>query len=337
VKRSRRLVLLPSFLISVALLAVVGWALMVRMPGASHRGPLPSFTEAERHLAAELERDVRVLAGKIGDRSSIPAQGRAIHFIEHSLQESGLTARSHVFSFPNGVDVVERCNVWTEILGSTHPDQIVVVGAHYDSVKGCPGANDNASGVAALLAIARRLAASQPERTLRFVAFTDEEPPCFQTERMGSLAYAKACKAKGENIAAMISLETLGCYSEEEGSQTYPLPILRFAYPSRGNFVAFVGNVASSGLVREAIETFRETTAIPSEGTALPGWIPGVGWSDQWSFWQQGYPAIMVTDTAPFRYRHYHKASDTPDKLDYERLARVVEGLSRVVARLGSR
>jgi Zn-dependent M28 family amino/carboxypeptidase len=178
---------------------------------------------------------------------------------------------------------------------------------------------------------------SQPERTLRFVAFTDEEPPCFQTECMGSLASAKACKAKGEDIAAMISLETLGCYSEEEGSQSYPLPILGFAYPSRGNFVAFVGNVASGGLVREAIGAFRETTAFPSEGAALPGWIPGVGWSDHWSFWQQGYPAIMVTDTAPFRYRHYHKASDTPDELDYERLARVVEGLTKVVEHLESR
>ncbi len=316
---------------------------MVRMPGASHGGLLPPLTETERSLAAELERDVRMLAGEIGDRSSIPAQGRAIHFIESSFQGAGLTARSHDFSIshplePGGIsfDVLVRGNVWTEILGSTHPNQIVVVGAHYDSVKGCPGANDNASGVAGLLAIARRLAASKPERTLRFVAFTDEEPPCFQTECMGSLAYAKACKAKGENITAMISLETLGCYSEEEGSQAYPLPILRLAYPSRGNFVAFVGNVASSGLVREAIGTFRETTAFPSEGAALPGWIPGVGWSDHWSFWQQGYPAIMVTDTAPFRYRHYHKASDTPDKLDYERLARVVEGLTLVVARLGS-
>jgi Zn-dependent M28 family amino/carboxypeptidase len=227
-------------------------------------------------------------------------------------------------------------NVCAEIAGSARASEVVLVGAHYDTVAGCPGANDNGTGVAALLALARRFASVHAERTLRFVAFPGEEPPAFQTEAMGSLVFARASRAKGEKITAMICLETLGCYSDESGSQTYPIPMLRIAYPDRGDFVAFVGNVASRGLVREAIETFREKAAFPSEGAALPARIPGVGWSDQWSFWEQGYPAIMVTDTAPFRYPHYHRASDTAEKVDFERLARVVEGLCSTVARLAA-
>lgn len=326
---------LASFLVAIALLLLAGWALMIRMPGVNHGGPLPPLTDGQRRLAAELERDVRILAGEIGDRSTLSAQGEAIHFLESGLQEAGLVPSIHEFSNPSTFDVLDRANVIAEIRGSSRAGEIVVVGAHFDTVRGSPGANDNASGVAALLAIARRLAGSKPERTLRLIAFTDEEPPCFQTDDMGSLAYARACKTKGERIVAMFSLETLACYSDEPGSQQYPIPLLNLAYPSRGNFVAFVGNVASRKLVREAIGAFREAAAFPSEGAALPGWIPGVGWSDQWSFWQQGYPAIMVTDTALFRDPNYHLSSDTPEKLDYERLARVVEGLTRVVARYG--
>jgi hypothetical protein len=151
---------------------------------------------------------------------------------------------------------------------------------------------------------------------------------------MGSAAYAKACRANGEEIAAMLSLETLGCYSDARGSQKFPIPLLGFVYPDRGDFVTFVGNLSSASLVRRAIGAFRESARFPSEGAALPSWVPGVGWSDHASFWKQGYPAIMVTDTAPFRYPHYHCPTDTPDRVDYERLARVVHGLATVVERL---
>ena len=332
---------LPAFLVASASLAFAAWALYIRMPGRGHRGELPPTTDDELGIAAELERDVRALAQEIGERSSMQAHGRAIQYLQGAFQAEGLSSFLHQFANPvpigiSGIafDIVFQANVVAEIRGSVRADEIVVVGAHYDSVRGSPGANDNASGVAAMLAIARRLATSKPERTLRFVAFTDEEPPCFQTDDMGSLAYARACREKGERIVAMLSLETLGCYSDAPGSQRYPIPLLKLAYPSRGNFVAFVGNVASRGLVREAIGSFRESAAFPSEGAALPAWIPGVGWSDQWSFWQQGYPAIMVTDTALFRDPNYHRASDTPEKIDYGRLARVVDGLVSVVARL---
>ena len=150
---------------------------------------------------------------------------------------------------------------------------------------------------------------------------------------MGSLLYARACRECGDRIVAMLSLETIGYYSSLSGSQRYPFPF-SLAYPSTGDFIAFVGDLGSRGLVRDSIDVFRQTTKFPSEGGALPGWIPGIGWSDHWSFWQAGYPGIMVSDTAPFRYPHYHTTRDTPDQLDYDRMARVVRGLDHVVASL---
>jgi Zn-dependent M28 family amino/carboxypeptidase len=217
--------------------------------------------------------------------------------------------------------------------GGAKAKEVVVVGAHYDTAAGGPGADDDASGVAAMLAIARALSPSKPARSIRFVAFVNEEPPFFWNDTMGSLVYAKACKARGDAIVAMLSLEALGYYRDEPGSQKYP-PIVSAFYPDRGDFVAFVGNTASRGLVHEAIGTFRSAAAFPSQGAALPSFVTGVGWSDQWSFWQVGYPGVMVTDTAPFRNPHYHQRSDTPDTLDYERLARVTEGLVAVVKKL---
>jgi hypothetical protein len=145
--------------------------------------------------------------------------------------------------------------------------------------------------------------------------------------------YARGCKQRGDNIVAMLSLETIGCYLDEPGTQHYP-GFFGFLYPSTGNFIGFVGNVGSRGLVRQVVRSFRANAQFPSEGGAIPGFVPGVGWSDHWAFWQEGYPAIMVTDTAPFRYRHYHEPTDTPDKIDYARMARVVGGLEAVVSEL---
>ena len=226
-------------------------------------------------------------------------------------------------------------NLEAVLQGGAKAHEVVVVGAHYDTAAGGPGADDNASGVASMLAIARALAASHhaPARTIRFVAFVNEEPPYFWNAEMGSLVYAKACKARGDAIVAMLSLETLGYYRDEPGSQKYP-PIVSSFYPDRGDFVAFVGNLGSRGVVHDAIRTFRGAEAFPSEGATLPSFVTGVGWSDQWSFWQVGYPGVMVTDTAPFRNPHYHQMSDRPDTLDYARLARVTEGLVAVVKKL---
>jgi len=322
-------------LLFLAMLGVWLSAAMIRMPGQSHEGPLPPLSDAQASLAEELRADVVHLAETIGPRHvGRPANlKRASHWIAAQFENARHDVERDVFH----VQGVECANIIAELPGRDRADEIIVVGAHYDSADDTPAANDNATGVAATLALARRFADAAPARTIRFVAFVNEEPPYFQTERMGSLVYARDCKERGENIVAMISLETIGYYSTDEGSQIYPAPLLDRFYPTTGDFIAFVGDFGSRRLVKDAIASFRKHASFPSQGAALPGSIPGVGWSDHWAFRQVGYPAIMITDTAPFRYPHYHTAEDTPDKLDYESLARVTDGMRAVVEDLANR
>jgi hypothetical protein len=319
----------PALVVAIGTAGAVLFATtMLGMPGRSHRGPLPPLDEAGRKLAAELEASVVELARTIGERNHVRARAldAAAASIGRDLEQAGLAVRREEFT--SGRQTF--ANLCVEIAG-TRVDEIVVVGAHYDSVIGSPGANDNASGVAALLALARRFAREKPARTLRFVAFANEEPPWFQGDAMGSLVHARGCKERGENVVAMLSLETIGYYSDAAQSQTYPVPLLGWIYPSTGDFVAFVGDLGSRALVERAVSTFRSSVAFPCEGAALPASVPGAGWSDHWAFWEAGYPALMVTDTAPFRYPWYHTADDTPERLDYDRFARVVLGIEAVL------
>ena len=319
--------------IALALVVIIGlvWVFEIRMPGRN----IPSaaaLNPDEVALRAELVTDVQKLAGEIGERnmSRYPQLLAAADFIEASLAGAGLTPRRVTYE-------LRGCachNIEVEIRGTS--PEVFVIGAHYDSVFGCPGANDNGSGVAALLALARRFAGKPARQTLRFVAFVNEEPPYFQSEEMGSFVYAKRCQERGDRIAGMISLETIGYFSDAPGSQKYPSPGLGFFYPSKGNFIGFAANTGSRSLLRATVAAFRKAGRVPCEGAALPATIPGIGWSDQWSFWQCGYPAIMVTDTAPFRYPHYHEPTDTPDKLDYDRFALVVSGMEKVIAELAT-
>jgi hypothetical protein len=320
----------------------VGLVPRLAMPGRPHTGPLPPLGEADLALARRLEADVSVLALEIGERHAgafhVGNLRRAEAFIHRSLTAAGLTVERQSYEV-RGVTVA---NLIAEVAGAPDREpagrEIVVVGAHYDSAEDTPGANDNASGVAAALALARAFGNAQvarPGRTLRFVFFTNEEPPWFQTDDMGSVRYARACRERGDRIAMMLSLETMGYFSDAPGSQRFDvMPPLRWIYPDTGNFIAFVGNVGSGPLVARAVGTFRETTPFPAFGCALPDVVDGVGWSDHWAFWQAGYAAAMVTDTAVFRYPHYHTAEDTPDKIDYDRMVRVVRGLEHVVADL---
>jgi len=325
--------LLCRWLIIGVVLSVGGWYVF-RMPGRSHDQPLPSLTAEESELRDRLGSHVRTLAGKIGERNvrHYHALQAAAGYIGQELTGAGYTVTGH----PYTAEGKEVRNLSAELPGSSSADEIIVVGAHYDSVYGSPGANDNASGTAALLEIARSLAGSRFPRTVRFVFFVNEEPPFFKTGLMGSLVYARQARQQGEEIKAMLSLETIGYYDNALKSQHYPFP-LNFFYPSTANFIGFVGNIGSRGLVRRTVETFRRTTPFPSEGAAVPAGIMGVDWSDHWSFWHEGYPAVMVTDTALFRYDHYHGPKDTPEKLDYDRMARVVAGLVRVVTELAEK
>ncbi len=323
--------------IVIAAVLVLLWWFGMRMPGknVSKAGP---FSPDDVVLREELRANVQKLAGEIGERnmSHYAELNAAADFIEDSFSRAGLRTRRDSYEIGG-----QPChNIEAEISGSPQGaavsslPPIIIIGAHYDSVVGSPGANDNGTGVAATLALARRFASAKPKQTLRFVAFVNEEPPYFLSDEMGSQVYARRCKERGDKISAMISLETIGYFSDAPQSQKYPSPGLSLFYPNVGNFIGFVSNVHSRVLLRRVVALFRKHAKIPSEGASLPAFIPGVSWSDQWSFWQQGYPAIMVTDTAPFRYPYYHSSNDTPDKLDYDRFTLVVSGVEKMIREL---
>lgn len=286
---------------------------MVAMPGESHRGPAEPLSGEGRALSLRLRLHVAALAA--AERNTdleTPAR-----YIEAAFARIGLEPRSQYFE--SGGRRVRNIEVFNE--------SSIVVGAHYDTVPGSPGADDNASAVAVLIELAAM------KIPVRFVAFANEEMPYFLGPEMGSSVFAKRAREQGERVSAMFSLEMLGFYRDAPASQAYPFP-LGFFYPDRGNFIAFVGDLGARDLVHKALRSFRRQGKFPSEGLAAPGFMPGVSWSDHWSFRKHGFPAIMVTDTAFYRYPHYHLPTDTPEKLDYERMARVTTALAAMLSEL---
>jgi hypothetical protein len=321
IKAITTMIILIVLVLLAVLLGAAWYSVRYRPPNVAK----PVGASFEQASPARLEGHVLMLAERIGERNMwhFERLEQAARYIEAELAKTGCAVEFQEYE----VQGKTVRNIGAEIKGEKRPEEIVVIGAHYDSVLGSPGANDNATGVAVLLEMARTLCDKRPERTLRLVAFVNEEPPFFQTGDMGSRVYALQAEREKENIVAMASLETLGHYSQAEGSQMFPFPPLRFFYPTRGNFVAFVGNFRSRTLLQQSLKAFRAGNDFPAEGLVAPAWLIGVDWSDHWSFWRSGYRAIMLTDTALFRYRHYHTARDTPDKVDYDSLARVAAGL----------
>jgi hypothetical protein len=331
--------MLSQFLLAPLLVvaAVVGVALYycTAMPGRSYHGPLPPLSVDEAVLAARLRDHVVAIASTEHNVDYHEALEQAALYLEHTLADEGYTVTRQEYE----TETRKVRNLEVVIAGPSATDAgDIVVGAHYDSVLGAPGGNDNGSGVAAVLELARLLRSWQPApgHTLHLVLWVNEEPPYFQTEQMGSWVHAQALSRAGRRVTAMLSLETMGWYSDQPGSQRYPFPFNRL-YPDTGNFLAFVGDLRSRSLVRRALGTFRAHTRFPSEGAVAPAFVQGVDWSDHWSYAQFDAPAIMLTDTAPFRYPYYHTAQDTPDKVDYQRLARVVTGLEAVVRDLAGK
>ena len=328
--------------IAAGLLFVFGGAgaWMTWMPGDSAPASLPDASEEEIRLAEALEADVRFLADEIGERNLFTpgSMETSVQWIGERMEAIGYEPRIKPYAL-RGIRVPELAgrearNLVAEVPGEDKPEKILVVGAHYDSVPGSPGANDNASGMAALLALAEWFRENPQPVTLRFVAFANEEYPFFKTPDMGSYAWAEQALERGDDIIAMMSMDGIGYFSDAPDSQHYPLPGIGLLYPDQGNFIGFITRSRDASLVRRAIRAFRESASLPSEGAALPAAIDGVAFSDHWSFWQHDIPAFLVTDTLPFRDPYYHSSGDTPERLDYERMARLVKGLRATVERL---
>jgi Zn-dependent M28 family amino/carboxypeptidase len=318
---------------AVSVLATIGLGRWTGMGGKSGKHVLPLLTPDEAQTRTHLQRYVEILARTIGGRNAVRYQNlcRSADYLEEQLRALGYHPARQNYEAEGQTFV----NIEAELSGRDETGAVLVVGAHYDTAGGLPGANDNASGVAATLELARQFAGKPQARRIRWVFFANEEPPYFQTPAMGSYVYAKRCRERKEDIAAMFSLETIGYYSDTSGSQSYPVG-LHLGYPDRGDFLGFVADIRSALLLQKALRSFRRGTSLPAQGAAAPASVPGVGWSDHWSFWQFGYRAVMVTDTAPYRYPYYHTAEDTPDKLDYDRMARAVTGLAAVVREVAS-
>jgi hypothetical protein len=312
----------------LAALAAAYWY-SLSLPGDPYAGPPPPITDAERDLAGRLRRHVEAIASVPHNVDHYPALEQSAAYIEAELNGLGYQPQRQVYDI--GAKPVRNISVELAPADAGPATPSIVVGAHYDSFGPAPGANDNGSGSAAVLELARLLKDVAPkDKRLRLVLFVNEEPPYDRTPDMGSYRFAKALHDKGEKLVGMISLETIGSFSDKPGSQSYPFPFSHI-FSDVGNFIAFVALPGGRTFLHEVIGAFRAHTQFPTIGGTAPDNIPGIGWSDHWSFWMFGYPAVMVTDTALFRYPHYHEPTDTPDKVDYEKLARITLGLEQTL------
>ncbi|HXY55080.1 MAG TPA: M28 family peptidase [Nitrospirota bacterium] len=285
--------------------------------------------------AAYLRKVVTELAQEIGVRTYLDADRleRCGNAIASEFNSFGLkTSRQ-----PVPISGKTYQNVIAELVGNTSPEKILVVGAHYDTVRTTPGADDNASGVAGLLALSRALAGVRMAKTVRFVAFALEEPPFYRTRDMGSYHYARSLKKNREKVEGMICLEMIGFFNDREGSQQYPFPLFRRKFPTKGNYIAMVGNMRSKRFTKTIAAIFKEAVDLPVVTLNAPPIVIGIDFSDHWSFGKFGYTALMVTDTAFYRNPNYHASTDLPETLDYNRMAKVVKGLTAVVKEWGER
>ncbi len=292
---------------------------------------LPSDIPAppQRAEAARLEADVRYLAGLSPARNARNAEtlDKAAAHIAAAFAATGCKVKEQPFM----IDHIEYRNVACSFGPEDAPR--VVIGAHYDVAGDAnPGADDNASGVAGVLELARMIGAAQSSLPHRvdLVAFTLEEPPYFRSEEMGSYVYARGLREAEVSVKLMVSAEMIGYFSDDPGSQSFPLGFLSWFYPETGNFIAVVGSALERSLVGRTKELMSLGPELPVYSINAPGFVPGIDLSDHWSFWQHGFPAVMVTDTAFFRNPNYHRPTDSPETLDYRRMARTVDGLYRV-------
>jgi hypothetical protein len=288
----------------------------------------PSLVRAE---PARLRTHVESLVRRCGPRDSAHPENldRAAEYIRDEWLASDLEVSFQAF------DAGARS--YRNVIASSGPrgGETIVVGAHYDAASPGVGADDNASGVAGILELARLLSLERASDRVELVAYALEEPPFFRTRSMGSYAHARALRENGVSVRAMICLEMIGFYADAPASQRYPFAPLRFLYPSTGDFVAVVGCLGQSGIVRTLKRAMLEKSNLPVYSINAPRWVPGIDFSDHLNYWDAGFDAVLITDTAFYRNPNYHRATDTADTLDYLRMASAVEGVHAAVRRLG--
>lgn len=282
-----------------------------------------------------LQQVVGRLAGEIGARTyrDLDRLEGAAHYISEQFASFGYQVTRQPFVFGGHT----YHNIIAERTGSTLPEALLIVGAHYDSVSTTPGADDNASGVAGVLGLARALTGTQLAKTVRFVAFALEEWPVYRSSNMASYHYAQSLKENNEKVEGMICLEMIGYFCDREGCQRYPFPFMNRIFPKTGNFISMVGNMRSKSFTEGMAKSFRQGTTLPVVTLNAPAIVIGIDFSDHWSFGKFGYEALMVTDTAFYRNPHYHAPTDLPDTLDYARMSKVVEGLTAAIEEWGGR
>lgn len=291
------------------------------------------YVFAMENNAAFLRKVVTMLATEIGTRTfrDLDRMTRTADYISEQFTSFGCQVARQPFLF-NGNSYH---NVIAELPGRSSPETILIVGAHYDSVYTTPGADDNASGVAGLLSLARALSGRLLEKTVRFVAFALEEWPVYRSRNMASYHYAQSLHEKNERVVGMICLEMIGFFCDRQGSQRYPFPFMKFLFPKKGNYIAMVGNRRSKRFTRSIAGGFKRATDLPLITLNAPAIMIGIDFSDHWSFSKFGYDALMVTDTAFYRNPHYHQPSDVPETLDFERMNEVVRGLAGAIEEWG--
>lgn len=311
-----------------AVLALAVWYSIV-FPRQPYTGPLPPLTAEQSELVPKLAAHLEAVASRPHNVAHYADLEAAAVYIETTLKAYGHTAVPQTYEVDGRT--VRNIEAVIEPQSPSPATPSYILGAHYDSAGTSPGANDNGTGVAALLELARILADLKPRtHRIRLVFYVNEEQPYSHSPSMGSWRHAKSLAEKGEQVTGMMSLETLGYFSNEPGSQKFPFPF-GLIYSDRGNFVAFVGLPGSRTFLHRAISAFRKHAAFPSIGGVAPGFIPGIDHSDHWSYHQFGYPALMVTDTAPFRNPYYHRREDLPAAVDTESLARVTIAIAESV------
>jgi len=298
------------------------------------RKEISALEVEDKELTENLKRHVRVLSGEIGERNFGKHKNleRAADYIRQEFINFGYAPEEQIYH----LEGKPYRNIIAAKKGRVSPEREIIVCAHYDSVTGSPGADDNASGVAGLLELARLLYNEELNKTVKFIAFTNEEPPYFMTDVMGSFRYAQEARKRKDKIQGVLCLESIGYYSDKKGSQSYTLGLGLF-YPDKGNFISVVSNFSSRNLLSSILKNFKKKSSFPIEGLVGSSFLlPPLAFSDHWSFWKFGYKAVMVTDTAFFRNPYYHMQDDIPEKLNYESMSAVASGLFEALLKLSN-